>query len=257
MRLVRCCLAVTAALAFVTACAGHLDVAKFKGTNEELYSRSLKAFTHHNWDDAVAGFEKLTLELPAHDTLLSRAHYYLGEAHEHRGEYLLAAQSYSRLAESFPDDSLADRALYNSGRSYQRMWHRPDLDATNGESSLTAYQQLLSLYPGSPLAADANRQIGNLNEWFARKDYQNGVHYFKYGAYDSAIIYLKDVVKNYPTTATARRAQLKLVQAYRAIKYRDDANDVCAQLRTAYPGDREVRERCGVATASVQSGSKP
>ena len=256
MRFLRRYSVLIAALAFAD-CAGHLDVAKFKGTNEELYSRSLKAFTKHNWDDAVAGFEKLTLELPAHDTLLSRAQYYLGEAHEHRSEYLLAAQSYSRLAESFPDDSLADRALYNAGRSYQKMWHRPDLDASNGESALTSYQQLLSLYPGSGLAGDANRQIGRLNEWFAQKDYSNGVHYYRRKAYDSAIIYLKDVVKNYPTTATARRAQLKLVDAYRAIKYRDDANDVCAQLRTAYPGDREVRERCGVATASVQSGSKP
>jgi outer membrane protein assembly factor BamD len=256
MRHLRTYSVVIAALA-LAACAGHLDVAKFKGTNEELYSRSLKAFQKHNWDDAVAGFEKLTLELPAHDTLLSRAHYYLGQAHEHRAEYLLAAQSYSRLAESFPDDSLADRALYDAGRSYQKMWHRPDLDASNGESALTSYQQLLSLYPGSPMAADANRQIGRLDEWFAMKDLNNGVHYFKLGAYDSAIIYLKDVVKNYPTTATARRAQLKLVDAYRAIRYRDDANDVCAQLRTAYPGDREVAQRCGVATASAQSGAKP
>jgi outer membrane assembly lipoprotein YfiO len=256
MRFLRRYYVVTAAFG-LAACAGHLDVAKFKGTNEELYSRSLKAYTKHNWDDAVAGFEKLTLELPAHDTLLSRSQYYLGEAHEHRAEYLLAAQSYSRLAESFPDDSLADRALYNAGRSYQKMWHRPALDASNGEAALTSYQQLLSLYPGSALAADANNQIGRLDEWFAQKDYANGVHYYKRHAYDSAIIYLKDVVKNYPTTATARRAQLKLVDAYRAIRYRDDANDVCAQLRTAFPGDREVRERCGVATASVQSGSKP
>jgi outer membrane assembly lipoprotein YfiO len=239
------------------ACAGHFDVAKFKGTNEELYARSYKAFTKHNWDDAVAGFEKLTLELPAHDTLLSRSHFYLGQAHEHRGEFLLAAQSYSRLAESFPDDSLADRALYDAGRSYQKMWKRPDLDASNGESALSSYQQLLSLYPGSPLAPDGQRQISNLNEWFARKDYSNGVHYLRRHAFDSAIIYLKDVVKNYPTTATARRAQLKLVDAYRAIRYRDDANDVCAQLRTSYPGDREVRLRCGIATASVQSSAKP
>jgi outer membrane protein assembly factor BamD len=239
------------------ACAGRLDVSKFKGTNEELYEKSFKAFQKHNWDDAVAGFEKLTLELPAHDTLLSRAHFYLGEAHEHRGEYLLAAQSYSRLAESFPDDSLADRALYDAGRSYQKMWHRPDLDASNGESALTSYQQLLSLYPGSPLAADGQRQIARLDEWFAIKDYLNGVHYYKHHAYDSAIIYLKDVVKNYPTTATARLAQLKLVDAYRAIKYQDDANDVCAQLRTSFPGDREVHQRCGIATASAQSGSKP
>jgi outer membrane assembly lipoprotein YfiO len=251
MKTVRAASLVAATL-IAAACAGHLDLTKFKGSNEQLYAASLHAFTKHNWDDAVAGFEKLTLELPAHDTLLSRAHWYLGQSHEHRKEFLLAAQSYSRLAESFPDDSLADRSLYAAGRSYQKMWHRPDLDAQYGESALTAYQQLLSLYPGSPMAPDATRQIGRLNEWFARKDYSNGLHYYRRKAYDSAIIYLKDVVKNFPTTATARLAQLKLVDAYRAIHYRDDANDVCAQLRTTYPQDREVREHCGVATASLQ-----
>ena len=70
--------------------------------------------------DAVLDLLFDLLDLPAHDTLLSRAHWYLGQAHEHRRENLLAAQSYSRLAESFPDDSLADRSLYAAGRSYQK-----------------------------------------------------------------------------------------------------------------------------------------
>jgi outer membrane assembly lipoprotein YfiO len=233
-------------------CGTKLDLKKYSGDNEALYRISFRAFERHNWDDAVVGFEKLTLDLPAHDSLLSRSYYFLAQAHQHKGEYLLAAQSFSRLSESFPDDSLADQSLYNSGKAYEHMWRRPDLDAQYGTNALAAFEQMATLYPGSKLAPDAQKQIVHLQEWFAIKDYSTGYHYMKRGAFDSAIIYFKDVVKNYPTSSTARTASLRLVDAYRKIKYRDDANDVCAQLRAQYPQDREVRDRCGVTTASVQ-----
>jgi outer membrane protein assembly factor BamD len=234
------------------ACATKLDLKKFNGDNEALYRISYGAYQKHDWDDAVTGFEKLTLDLPAHDTLLSRSYFYLAQAHEHKGEFLLAAQSYNRLGESFPDDSLADRALFDAGRAYGRMWHRPSLDAQYGTSALASFEQMVTLYPGSKLVPDGQREIARLQEWFAIKDYRTGTHYQKRGAYDSAIIYYKDVIKNYPTTLTARSAALRLVDAYRRIKYRDDANDLCTQLRAQYPQDHEVRDRCGISTASVE-----
>jgi outer membrane assembly lipoprotein YfiO len=257
MRVTRGLLAAALLSVVAVGCGTKLDLKKFNGDNEALYRISLRAFERKHWDDAVVGFEKLTLDLPAHDTLLSRSYYYLAQAHEHKAEYLLAAQSYSRLAESFPDDSLADRSLYNSGSSYARMWRRPDLDAQYGTNALASFEQMVTLYPGSPLAPAGQRQITRLQDWFAIKDYKTGYHYQRRGAFDSAIIYYKDVVKNYPQTPTARLAQLRLVDAYRRIKYRDDANDVCTELRAQYPQDKEVRERCGAATVGVLPSAQP
>jgi outer membrane assembly lipoprotein YfiO len=251
MHISRAALAVAIMSVVAIGCGTKLDLKKYNGDNEALYRISLRAFERHNWDDAVVGFEKLTLDLPAHDSLLSRSYYYLAQAHQHKGEHLLAAQSFSRLAESFPDDSLADRSLYNAGKAYEQMWRRPDLDATYGTSALASFEQMVTLYPGSPMAPDGQKQIAHLQEWFATKDYRTGYHYMRRGGYDSAIIYFKDVIKNYPTTGTARTASLRLVDAYRKIKYRDDANDVCAQLRAQYPQDREVKDRCGVTTAAA------
>jgi outer membrane assembly lipoprotein YfiO len=231
---------------------GGFDIKKFTGSTDALYAASMHAFEHHQWDDAVAGFEKLTLDLPAHDTLLARSYYYLGRAHDAKSEPLLAAQSFSRLAEAFPDDSLAAPALYAAGRSYERMWRKPDLDAEYGQSALSEYQTLLALYPSSPLKTESEQRVAHLQEWFALKDYDNGLHYYHRKAYDSAIIYFKDVVKNYPNVPAARLAYLRLVDSYHAIRYKDDAADVCNTLRSAYPADREVRVRCGVATASAQ-----
>lgn len=226
-------------------------------SNEELYKESLRRFQRGKIDDAIAGFEQLTLELPARDTLLSRSQYWLGQAHEKKGEHILAAQSYSHLMESFPDDTLADDALLLAGKSYRKLWRKSSLDATYGESALNTFNTLLALYPNSPLRGDAEKNIRQLEAEFAKKDYDTGVHYLRRKAFDSAILYFKDVVKKYPRTDFSRQAQLRLVQAYDAISYRADRDDTCAALRESYPTDAEVRQRCGTAPVATTAPSAP
>src|SRR5687768_10769347 len=88
----------------------------FKPSNypqpEKLFQLSMKEYQKKNWENAGKGFEYLTKELPARDPLLPLAHYYLGKTQEKRGEHLLAAQSFQRLTDAFPEDTLADDALY-------------------------------------------------------------------------------------------------------------------------------------------------
>lgn len=215
-------------------------------TNEALYKASLERFQKRKWTDAVAGFEKLTLDLPARDTLLPTAHWYLARAHTGLAEHLLAAQEYTKLAENFADDTLADDALFQSGRSYARLWRRPSLDPQYGQLAQVQYRLMVTLYPDSPLRKDADAELLRLDEWFATKDYDTGDGYYRRKAYDSAIIYFRDVVKNYPNTDRARQAMIKMVEAYRSplMNYREDAREVCATLFTLYPTDPGVLKAC-------------
>lgn len=234
-------------LLVATACHPEFQITKYP-TNEALYRAAMEEYSHGRWDNAVSAFEKLTTDLPARDTLLPRSHWYLARAHQQRSEWVLAATSFSRLVESFPDDTLGDNAALESARSYRKLWRKPALDATYGQSAAASYNTLLSLYPTSALVPEARKELAALMEMFAEKDYLSGMYYLRRGAYDSGIIYFKDVVTQYPTTPTARAAQLRLVDAYRAIKYREDAADACGALRTNYPGDAEVRKTCeGIA----------
>ena len=226
-------------------------------SNESLYRASLERLQKHKWGDAIAGFEKLTLELPARDTLLPRAYWYLAQAHAGNREHLLAAQGFVRLTESFPDDTLADDALLEAGREYARMWRRPVLDPQYGLLALSTLNSLPALYPSSPLLPEAQREIDRLTEWLATKDYETGMHYLRFKAYDSAIIYFQDVVEKYPQTDRARDARLRLVEAFREIRYREDANEMCAELRRGYPADADVRELCGAPPADTAATATP
>lgn len=228
----------------VGACSPAFKVSRFR-TNDALYAAAMRQFNARHWDNAVQAFERLTLELPARDSLLPRSYWYLATAHARKDEHLLAAQGYARLNQTFPDDSLADDAMLAEANEYAKMWRKPMLDSQHGQTALATYRSMVELYPDSPLAPKAQQGIERMLEWLATKDYQTGLHYVRRKAPDSAILYFKDVIKNYPETARVRDAYLRLVEVYRSINYRDDAKDACSTLQQKYPSDREVRSICG------------
>ena len=239
-----------------TACHQGFQLKRYT-TNEDLFKAGLREFQRRKWDNAVAAFEKLTIELPARDSLLSRSFWYLASAHEHRDEDLLAAQSFSRLVESFPDDTLADDAALEAARSYRKLWRKPSLDPTYGETALATYQTMLGLYGDtSPLAPQARKEVAELENWFAIKNYDAGMYYLRRHAYDSAIQYFRYVLEHWPDSPKARESSLRLVEAFKQIKYKEDASEMCTQLRRKYPTDREVRETCsGVPDAPAPTAA--
>jgi outer membrane assembly lipoprotein YfiO len=240
-----------ALLLAAAACHPDFQITQYP-TNDKLYQAAAREFAASRWDNAVTAFEKLTTDLPARDTLLPRAFWYLAQAHKNRGEHVLAATSFSRLVESFPDDSLADDAALAAAREYRQMWRKPTLDPTYGETALATYNTLLGLYPTSPLIPEAKQELADLEDMFAQKNYLAGMYYLRRKAYDSGIIYFKDVLAKYPAAPTARAAQLRLVDSYKAIRYKEDAADVCAALRKNFPDDAEVRTTCdGVSVPAV------
>jgi outer membrane protein assembly factor BamD len=227
----------------VAACRPEFELKNFT-SNETLYSASLRQYNRHKWDDAVAGFEKLTTDLPPRDTLLSRSYWYLASAHERNGEHLLAAQAYDRLVQTFPDDSLADKAALETARAYRKMWRKPGLDPMYGETALASYNTLIGLYPSSPLVPAAQKEIGELENWFAIKDFETGMYYVRRKDPYSSIIYFKDILTKYANAPKAYDAALQLVDVYKDVHYRDDASDMCTQVRQRYPNDKHVVEVC-------------
>ncbi len=242
----------------LSACAGGTTFTQGEAsTNANLFAASLKAEQHKNWAKASKGFEQLTFQLPARDPALPLAYYYLGVAHQHTGEFILAAQAFSRVPENFPEDTMASLATYEAGVSYAKLWRRPDLDSDYGTTAISTFQSFLAAYPDSPLRDSAALAIDRLNEMFAKKNLETADLYAKQKAFDSSIIYYKDILARYPQTKTAKPAMMGLIKAYRAISYIDDANDACATLREKYGKDRDVQHLCPVKVKPAAPAVKP
>jgi outer membrane protein assembly factor BamD len=224
---------------------------------DKLYQAAMAEYKAGHWDNAAKAFEQLTLDLSARDARLPLAYYYLAQSQGKNGEYLLSAGTYNRLIDAFPQDTLVDDAFYLSGLAYEKEWRKPQLDATYGHNAQTAFESLLQSFPDSPLAPQAKKVLDKLDEWFAEKDYDTGYLYLKRKAYDSGIIYFKDVVRLHPNARKTRDAYLRLLESYRAIRYNDDARELCDAMRKAYPTDREVSKQCGPAPVKPATSAAP
>jgi outer membrane protein assembly factor BamD len=221
---------------------------------EALFRGALQEFQRGRYANAIVGFERLTLDLASRDPLLTQTYYYLGLSHEKQQEFLLAAQAFSRLHDGFPGDTLAPVAMLSEGRAYQSLWRKPALDADYGLKALNVYRVLLTTHAASPEAVDATTRIATIEDWLARKDYDIGMHYLRTRkAYDSSIIYFKDVIETYPSTPTARKAWLAMLQAYQVRKWKEEADETCEEMRRRYPDDAEVTAACAVAGAGADS----
>ncbi|HET7423808.1 MAG TPA: outer membrane protein assembly factor BamD [Gemmatimonadales bacterium] len=190
---------------------------------------------HGKWSDAQKILERVLLELQPGDPRIAQAHYYLGEAHYAQGSHLEAAREFRKTSDDTPNDPLAADALLRVGDVYADLWRRPELDPSYGQTALATYQELVNRYPGTNAASRAQARIADLQERFAYKEYRAALYYFKLKAYDSAILYLKDVVATYPRAAVASEALVKLVQAYQKLGYKEDVEETCGYIRRFHP----------------------
>jgi outer membrane protein assembly factor BamD (BamD/ComL family) len=124
------------------------------------------------------------------------------------------------------------------------------LDAQYGQTALATFRQLARSRTRVAAACGGGAEIAALNAMFAAKDFETGRALLRRKAYDPALIYLKDIVRLYPGTPAAREAHLRMVDAYRAIRYQEEIAEACADMRRTYPGDAAVLRACGAAPVS-------
>lgn len=201
------------------------------GEIDTLWTRAKAAVRHGKWGDALKHLDRLLLEFPPGDSRVPQAHLFEGEAQFALGSHLQAAREFRKVSDDTPNDPLAPEALLRAGDVYADLWRKPELDPSYGQTALATYQELLNRYPGGSTAKRAQERIDDLQERFAVKEYKAALYYMRLKAFDSAILYLKDLVATYPRSSVAPDALIHLVQAYRTLGYKEDVQETCGYLR--------------------------
>jgi|SRR5919108_1215541 outer membrane protein assembly factor BamD len=217
--------------------------------------RAMSAFRHGDFRRAQFQLQRLTFEFGPGQPELAQVNYYLAECAFQLGDHAQAATDFRKVADEFSTTEYAPLALLRAGDANLRLWRRPELDPTSGETALAIYQELAGRYPDSDAAARARIHVIRLQNQFAEKTYKTGMFYLRRKAYDSAIIYFKDVIANYPSAKRAPDALLRLVDSYRAIGYKEELQETCAHLRRFYPNATGLDRSCPAATTADSSAT--
>src|SRR6266568_2481192 len=220
-------------------------------------ARAMNLFRHGDFRRAQVIFQRVSFQLPPGSPELAEVRYYLAETSFQVGDYVQAASDFRKVSDEFSTTEYAPLALLRAGDANLRLWHRPELDPSYGETALAIYQELAGRFPDSDAAARARPHVKRLENQFAEKAYKTGVFYLRRKAFDSAIIYFKDVIANYPNSSRAPDALLRLVDSYRVIKYTQELDETCEHLRRFYPNAKGIDRSCPAVADSSARPSTP
>jgi len=190
-------------------------------------------FRSGHFGKALVSFRRLTYELGPSQPEMADVHYHLAECYYQTGDRVQAAHEFRQVADQYATSAYAPMALLRAGDANLRLWGRPELDPSYGETALAIYQELAGRYPGTEAAARAQMRVQQLREF-----------YFRRRAYDSAIIYFKDVIATYPGTSRVPDALMRLVDSYRVIGYGDELKETCTHLRRYFPQTEGLDKSC-------------
>jgi outer membrane protein assembly factor BamD len=213
----------------------------------KLWQSALQEYSAGHWGDAAERLERLTLELPPGDSLAVEVRFRLAECYFQQKSQLQATREFRRVSDDTPNNPLAPEALLRAGDAFADLWRRPELDPSYGQSAMATYQELINRYPNTPAAVKAKLRIADLEESFAKKEYKAALFYLRLKAYDSTILYLRDLIATYPRTSVAPEALVKLIGVYNRLGYSEDATETCGYLRRFHPGTAHTEEVCPVS----------
>lgn len=216
---------------------------------EALFDHGMAELQSRRWVDAAAAFERFVLVHPNHQRV-AEARFRIGEAYQGRREWVSAAMEFNRLAAEFPAGAWADDARFEVCRSYYELAPPPQLDQEYSRTAIGHCESLLTFYPDSEYAPRAREIIAELTDRLAEKDFRTGEDYMRRRALDSAIIYYESVAMDYPSTAWAPRALLRMIEAYDRLGYEPESRAARDRLLRDFPQSPEARQVSGTTPAS-------
>lgn len=222
---------------------------------------------------ALAGCSMFKKEKVALDDMPPAEIFALGEAQLADGKATRAAETFNEIERLYPFSQLAKRAiimsayasytardvaaaresarryldLYPSDKDAPYAQHLIALtyydnivdvgrDQETTQKALTALREVVSRYPESDFARDAQLKIDLTLDHLAGKEMTIGRYYLKRGHYVAAVNRFRVVVEKYDTTSQTPEALHRIVEANLAMGLEDEALKAAAVLGTNYPG---------------------
>lgn len=228
----------------VAACGGGPPQPAPEIRADTLYRQAMRDYRRGDCGAAREALVRLEGALPANTPELANVRYYQAECDFAGGLYLEAARQFRRVADEHGAHPLAADALLRAGDAQAALWSDPELDPEYGHAAVSTYQELVARFPESRAAQRARPKLLRLMDMFADKEYRAGLFYLRHKAYDSAVLYFRSVVADYPQSRFAPRALIKLVEVYGILEYAEERRETCDHLRQYYPQAGGLARAC-------------
>ena len=147
-----------------------------------------------------------------------------------------AVLSLDRFIQLHPTNRDVAYAMYLKGLSYYEQISDVSRDQKVTELSLNSFKELISRFPKSKYARDAQVKIDLAYDHLAGKEMEIGRYYHQQRQYLAAINRFRKVVESYQTTTHVPEALHRLTEAYLALGVLEEARKTASVLGHNFPG---------------------
>ncbi|TES90260.1 MAG: outer membrane protein assembly factor BamD [Candidatus Cloacimonadota bacterium] len=202
---------------------------KLKLPTEELFRISKEYFDEKKYGRAIEGFKKLVFEHPGSE-LIDEAQFYLAESYFNTKDYENAIVEYRFTIENFQESPFLDDASYKLGLTYYKTSPKYYLDQKRTEEALKIINKFTVRFPESEWIGEAKTIQEKCFDKLSKKELENGKLYYKLGHFESAEIYLFDLLENYPSSSYKDEARFTLALCYKKLGRKIEAEEIFEDL---------------------------
>ncbi len=220
---------------------GSLSLPPPSASNSERFEWSQQKFDRGDYHAAIRGYEDFLLRDPL-NPLADSAKLMLGESYLETDQTLLAANEFQQLATTRPNSPLADDAQFGACRAEWAMSPKLLRDQESTVRAMEVCRELIEYFPRSPWVPAADSILYEARAKMAENEYEIGHWYFKRGFYESANIYLQEVLVRYPGAPIEPAVLGTLYESLRKVGFDAEAEDALARLLREYPDSPQADE---------------
>lgn len=216
--------------------------AKLASTAEEQFRLAKREYDKGKYFNSIDAFQRVIFNYPG-ATVVDTAQYYLAHSYYGNKEFELAAVEFNRLLANYPRSAFTDDSQYMVGVCFMNNSPRHHaLDQEDLKRAIVALEDFMLDNPDSPLKVDAEASILEARTKLARKEYDNGITYFKMYSYKASRVYFQKVIDDYTDTEYAAKALFKIGESFYKQKKYSESKTKFDSFLTLYP-ENELGEK--------------
>lgn len=203
-------------------------------SEEQAYAECHRLTENKDYEDSNACFEVLKSRFGGSHAGFE-ADLEIGDNYFRKGDYLLAADTFSNFTKYHPDSPKAAYAHYRAGLSYLR--ENPKAIDRDQEKLHTAQQYLESaMQESDPAVTDLAREKWvEVRKRLARREFYVGRFYYRTGEYLSAIPRFREIVTNYTGLGLDEKSLYLLGSSYVKLAEKDRAQEIVSVFDQHFP----------------------
>ncbi len=190
----------------VMSCRSEFEKLRISGDSAAMFEAAKKYYEEGEYNRSNILYEMI---IPSYRGKSEAEEIAYNFAHGHylNGSHVLSSHYFKNFATTYTSSPRKEQALFLSAISYYKLSPRHQLDQSDSQAAIDAFQMFINAYPSSEKIAECNGYIDNLRLKMELKAFESGKMYYNTRNYSSAITSLENMLKDFPDSQHSEEAR--------------------------------------------------